>query len=199
MEKVPFYQVFTAYETRQDQICGDDLCRMRSMYPKAARKILKEVEEECDLLEYQDSFMFHENPDRIQLEALSGKIYNRLSNINNEEKVLKAQSFLMPEPEFNPPWDQSAPDYSLPFPPGPDKSYGVKPPYENPKQSGNAIAPYENPRSGNAIPSYEGPAIIPSYNPNGEPNWLKQLIDVLLIEEMSRRRQRYFQRRIWNQ
>lgn len=165
MENVPFYQVFTAYEAKQDKEQEDDLNKMRSMYPKAARRVLREVQEECDRLEYRDSFMFHENPDRVMVDALSGKIYNRLLNINMEEKAMKAQSFLGPKPEFLPPWERplSPPDYSIPFPPGPG-------------------APFER----------------GDYNEKGEPDWLRQLINVMLLEEMSRRRQRYRQRGLWN-
>lgn len=181
MEKVPFYQAFAAYETNQNQMWEDDLTRMRAMYPRAARRVLREVEEELDLLEFANSFMFHENPDRVRLEVLSGKIYARLLNINEDERVMKAQSLVMSEPDFLPLWTKEDPDYTRPFPPGPEKN--MPPYYTLPP---NAPMPVLNRRNPLA-PPYD---IIPSFLENGEPNWLKQLIDVLLVEEMAKRRRR---------
>lgn len=181
MEKIPFYQAFEAYETNQKQMWENDLTNLRAMYPRAARRVLREVEKEFDLLESQNSFIFHENPDHVQLEVLTGKIYKRLFNINEDERVMKAQSFLMPEPEFIPPWTEQDPDYTRPFPPGPDRTTA---PY-NPMGT-NAPMPSFNPRNPLSTP-YD---IVPSFMENGEPNWLKQLIDVLVIEEMAKRRRR---------
>ena len=180
MEKIPFYQAFEAYETNQKQMWENDQANLRAMYPRAARRVLREVEREFNLLESQNSFIFHENPDRVQLEVLSGKIYKRLLNINEDERVMKAQSFLMPEPEFLPFRQDSEPDYTRPFPPGPDRN---SPPY-TPAAPGPA--PSFNPRNSLSAP-YD---IVPSFMENGEPNWLKQLIDVLVIEEMAKRRRR---------
>ncbi len=189
MEPIPFYQVFSAYEEEQSQIREEDLLRMRSKYPKAARRVLKEVMQECDLLEYQDSFMYHENPDRVQIEMIAGKIYQRLSNINEEEKVMRAQSFLMQEPEFHPPWSRPGqppnnlqpPQYSIPYPDRPHFGMTPKPTPPSPCHEGRC------------------PTVIPSYEENGKPDWLKLLIEALLIEEMAHRRQQNRQKEIWNQ
>ncbi|MBB5195243.1 hypothetical protein HNQ54_001540 [Anaerocolumna cellulosilytica] len=57
---------------------------MRQMFPVAAKKILSEVEDECDKLEYDGSCMFDEYPDRVYLGRIVDKIYARCSYLEEE-------------------------------------------------------------------------------------------------------------------
>lgn len=178
MEKIPFYQVVAEYENAQNQRHEEELSNMRGMYPRAARRVLREVETELDLLEFPNSFMYHESPDRVRMEVLSGKIYKNLLNINEDERAFKSQSLFAMEVPFFSPLEQSEPDYTRPFPPGPEDSAYIPGP--------TLPAPFFNPRNP-LSPPYP---VVPSFFENGEPNWLKQLIDVLLVEEMAKRRRR---------
>ena len=55
-----------------------DKRRMQELYPTLARQIMPLVEETCDRLEYDGSFMFDVYPDRFYLFRLVNQIYETL-------------------------------------------------------------------------------------------------------------------------
>ena len=55
-----------------------DRRRFQELYPSLARQIQPLVEEACDRMEYEGSFMFDEYPDKLLLRRLSRRIYEKL-------------------------------------------------------------------------------------------------------------------------
>ena len=53
-----------------------------------ARKIQPLVEEACDRMEYDGSFMFDEYPDQLQLRRLSRSIYEKLDKRTYQDDVM---------------------------------------------------------------------------------------------------------------
>ena len=77
--KTPFYMTYpmqNLYETEMEY--ERDMQRMKDLYPREVKKILICVEDQCDELEYQGSMMYDEFPDRLMLEKIVDKIYQRL-------------------------------------------------------------------------------------------------------------------------
>ena len=73
-QSYPFYPFLPwADETTRDRR------RFQELYPAMARKIQPLVEEACDRMEYDGSFMFDEYPDRYSVKALCRKIYKKLT------------------------------------------------------------------------------------------------------------------------
>jgi hypothetical protein len=60
---------------------------MKQLYPKTARIIQKEIEDECDKMEYDGSMMFDEYPDREYLEKITDRIYDRIKDMVDEPEV----------------------------------------------------------------------------------------------------------------
>ena len=131
----------------------DDIDYMKSMYPIVIRKILREVEEQCDRLEYEGSCMFTQYPDRASLDAIINTIYEHVKDLDKDNSTLQTE-----ELSFNP----------------------LRSPM-----------PYRNCKGIYCRP----PVPIPDYNMYGRPNWLRNLITVLLFDEMTHRRRRYRRRR----
>ena len=50
---------------------------VRSMYPDLAKIMIPYVEEECDRFEYEESMMYDEYPDRLQLRLMCRRIYDK--------------------------------------------------------------------------------------------------------------------------
>lgn len=55
-----------------------DVEYMKSLYPDAAKKLLPYVEEECDRMEYQNSMMYDEYPDKLQLRMMCSRVYDKV-------------------------------------------------------------------------------------------------------------------------
>lgn len=63
---------------------------MKSLYPETAKKILPYVEEECDRMGYQNSMIYDEYPDRLQLMLMCRRIYD---NVRKQEKIFYGNEF----------------------------------------------------------------------------------------------------------
>ncbi|SHO49405.1 hypothetical protein [Anaerocolumna xylanovorans] len=72
---VPMMPLY-GYDNCED--AAKDFDYMKQLYPKKVKMMLSLVEEECDKLEYDGSFMFDEYPDRVYLGKLADKIYHSL-------------------------------------------------------------------------------------------------------------------------
>ena len=69
-----------------------ELERLRSMYPKMARRIQPIVEDECDRMEYDGSMMFHQYPDQMRIQQVVEKIYERM-HLSEEKENMEESVF----------------------------------------------------------------------------------------------------------
>ena len=81
---IPLFPLY-GYDNSAD--LDRDVEYMKRLYPKTAKTILKEVDNECDHMEYEGSMMFDEYPDKETLERLIDNIYNRIKVIEEEPEV----------------------------------------------------------------------------------------------------------------
>lgn len=57
---------------------------MKSLYPDVAKRLLPYIEEECDRMEYDNSMMYDEYPDRLQLHLMCKRV---CENVRKHEKI----------------------------------------------------------------------------------------------------------------
>ena len=55
-----------------------DMKKMKELYPEVAKDVLSVVEDECDQMEYDGSVMYDEYPDKVMLERIKNRIYDKL-------------------------------------------------------------------------------------------------------------------------
>lgn len=77
----------TVRENDEEEIMEEECAYLKMMYPKMCQPILKVIEDECDKLEYAGSVMFDEYPDRIMLERLTKKVYDKIETPVQDEPV----------------------------------------------------------------------------------------------------------------
>ena len=88
-----------------------DYFYMMGLVPSTASPILHEINDECDKLEYEGSFMFDEFPDKERLIAIA----NRIALNAGVTETLVAQSY----PPYRPPFPPEPPRGHYPPPPAP--------------------------------------------------------------------------------
>lgn len=82
--KLPYYMMYPLPVLfDEEKKSRRDYEYVRSMYPDMAKKILPYVEEECDRYEYEESMIYDEYPDKLQLRLMSRRIQN---NVKKQEK-----------------------------------------------------------------------------------------------------------------
>lgn len=79
----PFYPLLSWTDEK-----ARDQRRFQELYPSLARKIQPLVEEECDRMEYDGSFMFDEYPDQLLIRRLSRRIYDKLDKQMYQDDVM---------------------------------------------------------------------------------------------------------------
>lgn len=97
--KMPFYMSYpmqNLYLTEMEY--EKDMDRMKELYPKEVGKILDFVEEECDKMEYEGSLMFDEYPDRLMLEMIVNRIYQKVEDGNDEMQMQQYWGGMQPPP-----------------------------------------------------------------------------------------------------
>ena len=57
---------------------------MKSMYPDTAKRSLPYVEEECDRMEYENSMVYDQCPDKLQLRLMCRRVYD---NVRKHERM----------------------------------------------------------------------------------------------------------------
>ena len=62
---------------------------LRSMYPEIPKTILPYVEEECDRMAYENSMIYDQYPDKLQLRLMCGRI---CADIKKHEKLSRNES-----------------------------------------------------------------------------------------------------------
>lgn len=83
--KLPYYMVYPMPFSFDDERMDEkDMEYMKSLYPEVAKRLLPYVEEECDRMEYENSMMYDEYPDRLQLRMMCSRVYN---NVKKNEKI----------------------------------------------------------------------------------------------------------------
>lgn len=87
--KLPYYMMYPLPNLfDEDKIERRDYEYLKSMYPEMAKIILPYVEDECERYEYEESMIYDEYPDKLQLRLMSRRIYDRVQN----EEMKKAET-----------------------------------------------------------------------------------------------------------
>lgn len=187
--KLPYYMAYPmplAYD--DEKIERRDYEYMKSLYPVMARKVLPYVEEECDRMEYQCSMMYDEYPDQLQLRMMSNRIYD---NVLKHEKIFFGDEYgdfedIIEEQQIRFPGRPPQGGPGRPPQPGPGRP--PQPGPGRPPQPG----PGRPPQPGPGRPPQPGPGRPPQPGPGrppqGNQNWLRDLIQVLLYQELFKRR-----------
>jgi hypothetical protein len=81
---IPMFPLY-GYDNSAD--LDHDLEYMKQLYPKTAKAIQKEIDNECDKIEYDGSMMFDEYPDKESLDKLIDRVYDRIKQIEDEPQV----------------------------------------------------------------------------------------------------------------
>lgn len=167
--KLPYYMAYPmplAYD--DEKIERRDYEYMKSLYPGVAKKVLPYVEDECDRMEYQCSMMYDEYPDKLQLRMMGNRIYD---NVRKHEKAFYGDGYedVFPENEVE--------DQAIRFPGRPSRpEQGGRPP-----RPGRPEQEERPPRPGRPPQNRPGQS-------GGNRNWLRDLIDVMLYQELYKRR-----------
>ncbi len=170
--QMPFYMSYPIQNIYMTEMEYErDMERMKELYPEEAKRIQKLVEEECDKLEYEGSMMFDEYPDRVMLKVICDRIY-LLASKPQEQTEPELEAKQVEELDFR--WNPGSPGRP-PYPPPPPG----RPPFPPPGRP-----PYP--------PPPPPPGRPPSHNPG-----LGNLIEVLLYNEMYKRRCRHNRCRRW--
>ena len=83
-QKLPYYMVYPMPLAFDDErIERMDFEYMKSLYPDIPKRILPYIEEECDRMEYENSMLYDEYPDKLQLGLMCGRA---CKNIEKNEK-----------------------------------------------------------------------------------------------------------------
>lgn len=78
-KKLPYYMVYPMPSVYDDGRREErDIEYMKSLYPDMAKRLLPYVEEECDRMEYQNSMMYDEYPDKLQLRMMCSRVYDKV-------------------------------------------------------------------------------------------------------------------------
>lgn len=83
-QKLPYYMAypmpFVFDDERTERM---DLEYLKSLYPDIPKRLLPYVEEECDRMEYDNSMVYDEYPDKLQLRLMCARACR---NIEKNEK-----------------------------------------------------------------------------------------------------------------
>ena len=83
--KMPYYMVYPMPFSYDDERTERmDFEYMKSMYPDTAKRILPYVEEECDRMEYENSMVYDQCPDKLQLRLMCRRVYD---NVRKHERM----------------------------------------------------------------------------------------------------------------
>lgn len=77
--KLPYYMMYPSRDLFDEERRNRrDYEYVRSMYPDLAKIMIPYVEEECDRFEYEESMMYDEYPDKLQLRLMSRRIQEQV-------------------------------------------------------------------------------------------------------------------------
>ncbi len=84
--RMPFYMSYPVQNIYMTEMEYErDMERMKELYPQEAKQIQKLVEDECDQMEYEGSMMFDEYPDRVMLKVICERIYENATKQDAED------------------------------------------------------------------------------------------------------------------
>jgi len=86
---IPLYPLY-GYDSCEE--LDKDAAYMKQLYPSQAKAILPYIESECDQMEYDGSVMFDEYPDRVALDRIVDRIYEKVKDLDEEEAQVEAKS-----------------------------------------------------------------------------------------------------------
>lgn len=69
-----------------------DQRKFKELYPAVARQIQPLVEEECDRMEYEGSFMFDEYPDQLQTRRVCRRIYDKMDKTKYQDELMMQEA-----------------------------------------------------------------------------------------------------------
>ena len=70
-EKLPYYMAYpTPFSYDDERTERMDLEYLKSMYPDIPKRLLPYVEEDCDRMEYENSMVYDQYPDKLQLKLM---------------------------------------------------------------------------------------------------------------------------------
>lgn len=86
-EKLPYYMAYPApFPFEDERADRRDFEYLKSLYPDVPKRILPYVEEECDRMEYENSMMYDEFPDKLQLKLMCRRICD---NVRRHERMFQ--------------------------------------------------------------------------------------------------------------
>ena len=87
-QKLPYYMMYpTPFLFDDDKTEKRDYEYLKSMYPDMAKRILPYVEEECDRMEYENSMIYDEYPDKLQLRLMCSRICDKVREQESFDEV----------------------------------------------------------------------------------------------------------------
>lgn len=206
--QMPFYMSYPQNIYMTELEYDRDMERMKELYPEEAKQIQGLVEEECDKLEYEGSMMFDEYPDRVMLKVICDRIYQKALQPRIQETEIRETE--NPAAENQTAENQETENHGLEAeqlkdqafgpgrPPGPGWPPGPGRPPGPPPPPGPGWPPGPPPPPGPGWPPGPGRPPGPPPPPPGRPNQgLGSLIEVLLYNEMYKRRCRHNRCRRW--
>ena len=89
-QKLPYYMAYPmTLDVEDERAERMDYEYLRSMYPEIPKTILPYVEEECDRMAYENSMIYDQYPDKLQLRLMCGRI---CADIKKHEKLSRNES-----------------------------------------------------------------------------------------------------------
>lgn len=89
-QKLPYYMAYPmTLDFKDERAERMDYEYLRSMYPEIPKTILPYVEEECDRMAYENSMIYDQYPDKLQLRLMCGRI---CADIKKHEKLSRNES-----------------------------------------------------------------------------------------------------------
>ena len=90
--KMPYYMTYPLPVLFDEEKAErQDYEYLRSMYPDMAKRILPYVEDECDRYEYDESMIYDEYPDKLQLRLMARRIFDNVKRENMDAERVTAQ------------------------------------------------------------------------------------------------------------
>ena len=86
-ERMPYYMAYPVPFSYDDERTERrDIEYLRSMYPDIPKRLLPYVEEECDRMEYENSMVYDQYPDKLQLKLMCRRICD---NVRKHERIFQ--------------------------------------------------------------------------------------------------------------
>lgn len=86
-QKLPYYMAYPmTLEYDNEKAERMDLEYLESMYPEIPKMILPYVEEECERMSYENSMIYDQYPDKLQLRMMCTRIWE---NIRKNERIFQ--------------------------------------------------------------------------------------------------------------